>query len=144
MNHRWEVTLDFTLIPGHFVYCGYRSYRYTTDAMNLLSLASHQLRHAADLVDKIEKLKTELSDVLHSGAGSVAKSRKPRKLSDAGRLAIAAAQKARWAKLKVKSKLKPIVRKAAKRTMSTAAKAKIAAAAKARWAKAKAAGKNAL
>jgi hypothetical protein len=71
-------------------------------------------------------------------------SKKTRNLSDAGRLAIAAAQKARWTKQKIASKIKPILRKGTKRTMSPAAKAKIAAAAKARWAKAKAAGKNSL
>jgi hypothetical protein len=61
-----------------------------------------------------------------------------RKISAAGRLAIAAAQKLRWSKVKG---AKP---KTAKRKMSAAGRAKIAAAAKKRWAKAKAAGKNSL
>lgn len=110
--------------------------------MNLLSLASRQLRRAADIVDKIEKLKGELSTILDSSPSSTAAPKKRRKLSDAGRLAIAAGQKARWAKQKAKSVVKPAVKKA--RTMSAAARAKIASAAKARWAKAKAAGKNSL
>lgn len=63
-------------------------------------------------------------------------------MSDAGRLAIAAAQSLRWAKRKAKSA--PAVKKVVKRTMSAAARVKIAAAAKARWAKAKAAGKKKL
>jgi hypothetical protein len=60
-------------------------------------------------------------------------------MSRAGRAKIAAAQKARWAKVKA---VKPA--KAKKRKMSAAAKAKISAAAKARWAKVKAAGKKSL
>jgi hypothetical protein len=111
--------------------------------MNLLGLASHQLRRAADLVDKIEKLKDELSAALGSSPVR-GRGRKKHRMSDAGRLAIAAAQKARWAKAKVKSSAKAKVKKAARRTMSAAARAKIAAAAKARWAKAKAAGRKSL
>jgi len=62
------------------------------------------------------------------------------KMSLAGRRAVAAAQKARWAKLKAGATDagKP------RRKMSPAARAKIAAAARARWKKAKAAGKNRL
>lgn len=104
--------------------------------MNILSLASHQLRHAADLIDKIEKLKSELAAVVGSSVATEVPKIK-RKLSAAGRLAIAAAQKARWSK--VKSVSKP-----AKRKMSAVARAKIAAAARKRWAKAKAAGKKSL
>jgi len=110
--------------------------------MNLLSFASHELRRAADIVDKIEKLKGELSAALGSSSTATKVPRKKRRMSAAGRLAIAAAQKARWAKTKVKSA--PAAKKVAKRKMSAAARAKIAAAAKARWAKAKAAGKKTL
>ena len=64
-------------------------------------------------------------------------------MSAAGKARIAAAQKARWAKLKGKKlSVKPV--KKAKRKMSKAARAKISASAKARWAKAKAAGKKRL
>jgi hypothetical protein len=55
--------------------------------------------------------------------------------------AIAAAQKACWAKAKTPA-AKPVVKK--KPTISAAGRAKIAAAAKARWAKVKAAGKTKL
>jgi hypothetical protein len=106
--------------------------------MNLLSLASHQLRKAADLVDQIEKLKDELAATLGSSEVATEARKIRRKMSDAGRLAIAAAQRLRWSKAKG---AKP---KVAKRKMSAAAKAKIAAAARKRWAKAKAAGKNSL
>ena len=64
-------------------------------------------------------------------------------MSAAGRARIAAAQKARWAKIRgTKPSAKPV--KKAKRTMSAAARAKISALAKARWAKVKAAGKKRL
>jgi hypothetical protein len=112
--------------------------------MNLLSLASKELRRAADLVDKIEKMKKELSAVLASSSVATKTFKRKRRMSAAGRLAIAAAQKARWAKTKVKSVIKPVAKKLVKRTMSAAARAKIAASAKARWAKAKAAGKKSL
>ena len=124
-----------------FAHCGSRRCVYTVVVMNLLSLASHQLRRAADLVDKIEELKSELSATLGSSEVADDARKIKRKMSDAGRLAIAAAQKIRWSKIKAKSFAKPAK---AKRKMSASAKAKIAAAAKARWAKAKAAGKNAL
>lgn len=111
--------------------------------MDLLSLASDKLRRLADIKDKIESLEKQLAAVAASSSTAIAPRRKNR-MSAAGRLAIAAAQKARWAKKKAKSVAKPIVKKVAKRTMSAAARAKIAAAAKARWAKAKEAGKKTL
>jgi hypothetical protein len=109
--------------------------------MNLLSLASHELRNAADLVDKIQKLKRELAATLGSSEIATEARKIKRKMSRAGRLAIAAAQKARWTKMKIKSVVKPAK---AKRKMSAAARAKIAAAAKRRWAKVKAARKKSL
>lgn len=60
-----------------------------------------------------------------------------RKLSAAGRARIAAAQRARWAKLKGQSG-KTKVAAPKKRMMSAAARKKIAAAQRARWAKVKA------
>lgn len=109
--------------------------------MNLLSLASRELRKAANLVDKIEKLKAELAATVGSSELASEARTVKRKMSHAGRMAIAAAQRARWAKTKVESSVKPVK---AKRTMSAAAKAKIAAAARKRWARAKAAGKKSL
>jgi hypothetical protein len=63
-----------------------------------------------------------------------------RKLSAAARERIAAAQRARWAKVRETSKVVPI---RGKRTLSPAARRKIAAAQRARWAKARAAKKTA-
>ena len=109
--------------------------------MNILNLTSKQLKQAAKIKDKIADLESELLK-LAGGIGRDISStlirKGKRKMSDAGRLAIAAAQKLRWSKIKG---TKP---KTGKRKMSAAGRAKIAAAAKARWAKAKAAGKNSL
>jgi len=111
----------------------------------ITNLSVQQLLKAAALKEKIQKLEKELGRILGSpveAVGPVAR-KKRRKMSAAGRAKIAAAQRARWAKVNGrKSATKPV--KKAKRKMSLAARKKIAAAAKARWAKAKAAGKKTL
>ena len=63
-----------------------------------------------------------------------------RKLSASGRARIAAAQRARWAKIRETAKVVAIH---GKRTLSAAARRKIAAAQRARWAKARVAKKTA-
>jgi hypothetical protein len=126
--------------------------------MNMINLTPAQLRQAADLKEQIATLNHQLA-ALFGGSGipapvTVAKPvvAKKRGMSAAGRAAVAAAQKARWAKLNgAKSVVKPaatpakvaVVAKPAKKkfVMSAAAKAKISAAAKARWAKVKGAKK---
>ncbi len=65
-----------------------------------------------------------------------------RKLSVAGRARIAAAQRARWAKVKAKGDKGNIVAMPKRRTLSAAARKKIAAAQRARWARVKAAKKT--
>ena len=66
------------------------------------------------------------------------------KLSASARARIAAAQRARWAKLRANAgKSASVVPIRAKRTLSAAARRKIAAAQRARWAKVKAAKKSA-
>jgi hypothetical protein len=146
--------------------------------MNITSLSPTQLRKAADIQEKIESLQNELNEIL---GGEVSTSAEPteapkkrRKMSAAGRRAIAAAAKARWAKIKgtapsAKPAQKPKKRKMSaqglaniragvakrmaaqgkvvqkpKRKFSAAGRAAISAAAKARWAKAKKAGKSRL
>jgi hypothetical protein len=105
-------------------------------------LTASQLHRAADLKHKIESLQKEFTRLLGGTAGAAAP-RKRRKMSAAGRARIAAAARARWAKVNGrKSAAKPV--KKATRKMSAAGRAKIAAAAKARWKKAKAAGKKTL
>jgi hypothetical protein len=111
-------------------------------SITLSSLSSEQLRRAADLKEKIEALNTELASILGAPASAPDKARKKRGMSAAGRAAVAAAQKARWAKIKG---AKPVVKAPAKkRKMSAAGRARISAAAKARWAKVKGAGKKRL
>ena len=121
---------------------------------NLLNLTSAQLIKAANIKDQIEALTKELNGLLGSSA-PVVKIAKPAKrgMSAAGRAAVSAAAKLRWAKINA-AKAKPAVVKAAikavvsakpakkKFVMSAAAKAKISAAAKARWAKIKGAAKK--
>lgn len=110
---------------------------------SIANLSAQQLRRAADIQEKIAALQDELSRYL-GGSTEARGPGRPRKsgMSAAGRARIAAAQRARWAKVRAS---KPASRAPqAKRTMSAAARAKIAAAARARWAKAKAAGKKAL
>ena len=115
---------------------------------NLLSsLTTAQLRHAADLKEKIDALTKELSSLLGASAPVAAKvAKKKGGMSAAGRAKVSAAAKARWAKIKAaKPAAKPAVKAPAKkRTMSAAAKAKLSAATKARWAKIKATGKKTL
>lgn len=62
-------------------------------------------------------------------------------MSRAGRAAIAAAARARWAKVRGEKADKPVKKR---KKFSAAARKKMAAVAKARWAKAKAAGKTTL
>jgi hypothetical protein len=119
---------------------------------NLLSLTSAQLNQAATLKDKITALEKQLAGLLGGSAPTTVKAKlgrppnKSKGMSAAGRAKIAAAQKARWAKINAgkpaAKAAQPAVKK--KRTMSAAGRARIAAAAKLRWANAKAAGKNTL
>ena len=117
---------------------------------NLLNLTSAQLIKAANIKDKIEALTKELNGLLGSSAPvQAAKPAKKQGMSAAGRAAVSAAAKLRWAKINAaktspKAAVKAMVAaKPAKKkfVMSAAAKAKISAAAKARWA-AKKAGKK--
>lgn len=108
----------------------------------MTNLSAGQLRHAADLQDRIESLKSELAGLLDIAEAADGAPRKRRKMSAAARARIAAAQRARWAKQRGEKPAKAATKP--KRKMSAAGRARIAAAARARWAKAKAAGKNRL
>jgi hypothetical protein len=71
---------------------------------NLLSLTPSQLKQAAALKEKISKLEKELASILGATAPAApAPKKKKSKMSAAGRAKIAAAQKARWAKIKAKA-----------------------------------------
>jgi len=108
-------------------------------SVQLSSLTTTQLRRAADLKEKIDALSKELSALFGTPASLSAKAPKKKfKMSAAGKAKIAAAQKARWAKVALERDLKKSSQdnkkarhKTAKRKMSAAGKAKLSAAAKA-------------
>ena len=115
-----------------------------TACMNLFDLTINQLKRAAAIKERIEDLNKEIRSILGVSAKSGAASRKKRSISDSGRKKIAAAQRARWAKVQAEKpamlSVKP-ASQAKKKTMSRATKAKLSAKLKAFW-KAKRAGKK--
>lgn len=105
-----------------------------------------QLKRALSIQEQIERLQAELQTLLGTGATPwpkpTASAEKPAKkksgMSAAGRARIAAAQKARWAKVKgtteaPKTVAEPKAKKKS-RKMSPEARARIVAAQKKRWA----------
>jgi hypothetical protein len=102
----------------------------------LMSLSVEQLTRAIAIREKIDLLGAELHQLLGGSGPAPVKGR--RKMSAAGRAAIAAGARKRWAKVKGQGAAQP------RRKMNAAARAKIAAAARARWKAAKAAGKTRL
>ena len=99
-----------------------------------LSGIMKQLKKERDLVERqLSGLNAALQAfaVVYAGNGGTSPRRR---LSAKGRARIAAAQKARWAKVKGQ-KVVPIAK--LKRTMSASARRKIAAAQRARWAEVK-------
>jgi hypothetical protein len=103
--------------------------------MNPLELSVRQLKRAAAIKEKIEDLNKELSKILGGAAEFNGAAPKKRSISASGRRKIAAAQRARWAKLQG-SKPAPAAAKAngqGKRKMSRAAKAKVSAKLRAYW-----------
>ena len=99
----------------------------------ILSLPSATLKRIIALREKIEKLQSQLQAVVTDSSSVGKAAPKKRTMSLAARRKIAAAARARWAKIKGTAPKK--------RTMSLAARRKIAAAARARWAKVRAAKK---
>ena len=94
---------------------------------NLTSVLSQLKQERTRLAAQLESLNNAITAL--NGTGKRTGSRT---MSAAGRARIAAAQRARWAKLKGK---KVVSITARKRTMSPANRKKIAAAQRARWAK---------
>jgi hypothetical protein len=86
--------------------------------------------------DRVERQLTGLNAALTAFAGVYGVTNGKRQISAAGRKRIAAAQRARWAKVRGKAKIAT-----PKRTMSAKSRAKIAAAQRRRWAKVRAKGK---
>ena len=90
-----------------------------------------------------DRLATELRGIgaaLAAFGKTYRKGTGPRKLSASARARIAGAQKARWAKIREKTKVDPVP---GKRILSAAARRKIAAAQRARWARVRAGKKTA-
>ena len=111
----------------------------------LVGITANQLRRAADLKDQIDLLQRKVDAMLGTStlAGDGAIPPKRRRMSRAGRAAIAAAARARWAKLRGTASA-AVPTKKRKRKMSAAGKARLSALAKARWKKARAVGKHTL
>jgi hypothetical protein len=93
--------------------------------------------------DRLTKEIKAISAALSAFGAGYARIRPRSSMSAAGRASIAAAQRARWAKVRLKSDKRNIVAVPQRRTMSAAARRKVAAAQRARWAKVKAAKKTA-
>jgi len=110
--------------------------------MNITNLSAQQLRHAANLQEKIAGLRTELAHLLGGASGTGRRGRGGWKMSASARAKIAAAQRARWAKQRGTTRAKAIAKP--KRKISAAGRKRLAQLAKARWAKAKAAGRKRL
>ena len=102
--------------------------------MSLVNLTPTQLRHAADLKEKIEALQAELARLQGSPVSNSSGKGGKRQISAAGIERIRAAQHARWAKTK-RSAPAAKAGKRGPRNMSAAARARIAEAQKKRWAK---------
>jgi hypothetical protein len=117
---------------------------------NLKDLTTTQLHRIIAIKEEIETLQSQI-DAIAAGGGEggmpspfTAKlPTKKRRRSAAARARMAAAQRARWARVKGK-KATPKAANKKDRRSSPAVRAKLAAAARARWAKVKAAGKKTL
>jgi hypothetical protein len=109
--------------------------------MTNLAGVVQQLRKERDQAARtLERLDAALAALNGSSYGMKPGTR--RKISTAGRARIAAAQRARWAKVRRKGGKPNVLTMPKKKTMSAAARRKIAAAQRARWAKVRAAQKK--
>jgi hypothetical protein len=106
----------------------------------LRSLSVAQLRKAVAVKEQIEQLETQLASIFGEAMIPEVAGKKRRRMSASGKANMAAAARARWAKLKG-TQTTPTKKR---RKMSAEGRARISAAAKARWKKAKAAGKTTL
>jgi len=107
-----------------------------TEPMNLQDLTVNQLKRAAVIKQQIEDLNKELGSILGAPAKSAAGSKNPRSMSASVRKKIAAAQKARWAKVQGAKRTSLSAKRApkAKKKMSPATRARLSAKLKAYWA----------
>jgi len=106
--------------------------------MNSSDISTDQLRSALQIKEQIESLEQQLNSLLSgqivNRKSSIANGvGRRRTMSASARARIAAAQRARWAKVKRNSSSTTAPRK--RRKMSAAGRARIIAATKARWAR---------
>ena len=101
--------------------------------MDILALLKAERDKVARQLEGLNAAVAAFAGTLSLGSGVRGRGR----LSAAARAKIAAAQRARWARIKGRKSYKSGAQGTRKRTMSAAAKAKIAAAQRARWAKTK-------
>ena len=106
--------------------------------------SSEQLKQVLDIKLQIESLEGELQALLGGQESTVEAAAPPRSkgISAAGRARIAAAQRARWARLK--DQASTVGTEKRRRKMSAEARARISAIARRRWRLAKAAGRSTL
>ena len=107
---------------------------------NLQDLTTSQLNRIIAIKEQIEQLETQLASVFVETTMPEVAGKKRRRMSAEGKANMAAAARARWAKIKG-TQTTPTKKR---RKMSAEGRARISAAAKARWKKAKAAGKTTL
>ena len=106
--------------------------------MDLIDLTSGQLKRAAIIKGRIDALNNQLSKLL-GGSSDGTSAQDGRRLSTAARRRIAAAQKARWAKLRREKRAKASAPARTKKTKpTTSANASRSAKLKAHWATKKA------
>jgi hypothetical protein len=114
--------------------------------MNIANLTTSQLTQIIAIKEQIEELQSQIESIA-GGDGPIAsalKAPKKHRRSAATRARMAAAQRARWAKINGTEATDSKPPKKGKRRMSKAGRAAISAAAKARWAKARAEGRKTL
>jgi hypothetical protein len=123
---------------------------YQSHMPNLNDLTTEQIRRIVSIKQQIEALQGQIDSIAAGADGEVTPDsvtptvRKKHRMSRAGRAAIAAAARARWARIKGTAPKKSKPAKKLDRRSSPAVRAKLAAAARARWARAKKAGKTTL
>jgi hypothetical protein len=107
---------------------------------NLAGVVQQLKKERDQAARTLERLDAALAALNGGARGKVSWARH---ISAAGRARIAAAQRARWAKVRANGRQKQnVVNVPKKKTMSAAARKKIAAAQKARWAKSRKAQKE--
>ena len=113
--------------------------------MNIQNLTTAQLHKLISIKEQIEALESQLDSLVGGGEIPIPfseKAPKKRRMSASTKRKMAAAQSARWAKIKGNAVKSKPAKKDKRR--SSAFRTKLSAAAKLRWKKAKAAGKKRL